>query len=95
MSDDLELTYLDTAIPWWQSRGIIGSLVTIVASLIGLAGWQMDVGQATELALGLASLIGGGLSWWGRVRAHPLPISRNQVLPGITRESEAKKAAGE
>ena len=87
MTHDADLGYLldvlDTPIPWWQSRGIIGSLVTIAASGAGLIGWSLNVPAATELAVGLAGLIGGALSWWGRVRASH-PISTKMVLPGLT-----------
>jgi hypothetical protein len=69
--------------PWWQSRGIIGSLVTVAASLAALAGYALDVEGTTELALGLATLIGGALAWWGRVKA-VRPISTRKVLPGVT-----------
>jgi hypothetical protein len=74
---------LDNAMPWWQSRAIIGSLVTVAASAAALGGIAIDVGAVTELALGLISLIGGAMSWWGRVKA-TRTISRTQMLPGVT-----------
>lgn len=81
MTDLLDLP--DEPKPWWQSRGIIGSLVTISASLAALAGYALDVEGTTELAMGLATLIGGALAWWGRVKAMQ-PISTRKVLPGVT-----------
>jgi hypothetical protein len=74
---------LDDPKPWWQSRAIIGSLITAAASLAALAGYALDVPATTELVLGLAGLVGSALTWWGRVRASR-PISRTQVAPGLT-----------
>lgn len=69
--------------PWWQSRGVVGSLVTVAASLAGLIGWSIDVQQTTELLMLAITLAGGVASWWGRVKAER-PISRTQVAPGVT-----------
>lgn len=85
MSDSMQdyFASLDDPKPWWQSRAIIGSLITAAASLAALAGYALDVQATTELVLGLAGLIGSALTWWGRVRASR-PISRTQVAPGLT-----------
>ena len=64
--DDM-LDAMEDPKPWWESRGIIGSLVTFAAGIASLAGYALDVEGTTELALGLATLIGGALAWWGRV----------------------------
>lgn len=74
-------------IPWWQSRAIWGSLVTIAASLAALVGWSVDVEQTTELIVIATSLVGGAASWWGRVQATH-PISKTQVLPNVTLEKK-------
>lgn len=68
--------------PWWQSRAIIGSLITVASSGAALAGYAVDVSAVTELALGLGSIIGGALSWYGRVQA-TRPISMTRVAPGL------------
>jgi len=77
------LARMNTAIPWWESRAMVGSVVTILASLADVMGWTIEVGQTTELIVSLAALIGGALSWWGRVHATH-PISRTAVAPGLT-----------
>lgn len=69
--------------PWWQSRGVIGALMSIAASIVTLAGYTMDVAVATELAVSLFGLVGGALAWWGRVNAQA-PISRTKILPNVT-----------
>ena len=68
--------------PWWQSRAIIGSLVTVAASMVGIAGYTLNVPLATELAVSIATLVGGALSWYGRIKADRL-ISRTAILPKV------------
>lgn len=68
--------------PWWESRAVLGALVTVAASLAALAGWTLNVEATTELLFSALTLAGGVLSWWGRVKAAQ-PISRTQVLPGL------------
>jgi hypothetical protein len=55
----------------------------MAASIAAIAGYALDVEGTTDLALGLATLIGGALAWWGRVKA-VRPISTRKVLPGVT-----------
>lgn len=78
--------------PWWQSIGINGSLVTLipagVALVSGIArayGWEINEGAVVEAIMGLLGLIAAGMTWWGRVSATQ-PISRTQVMPGVTLE---------
>jgi hypothetical protein len=80
---NVRLAAMDEPKPWWTSRGVIGSVVTVASSLAALAGWSIDQGSTTELALGLVSLAGGAMAWWGRARA-VRPISKRAVLPGLT-----------
>lgn len=70
--------------PWWQSRAIIGSLITVAGSALGIAGYALNVPLATELAVSISTLVGGLLSWYGRIKAERL-ISKTAVLPGINR----------
>jgi hypothetical protein len=79
---DAIIDHLGKPKPWWQSRTIIGSLITVVASVLALAGYTLDVAAASELVFGLAGLIGGALAWYGRVKA-TRPISRTKVAPGL------------
>lgn len=55
--------------PWYRSRGVLGSLMVVVAQLGALAGLSLDPGLLTELALQGVTLAGGVIALWGRVRA--------------------------
>lgn len=75
---------------WWQSLGINGSVVSAISGLAALAavaaqlfGYRVDVGVLTELLMGLTALVVSAMTWWGRVKAAQ-PISKTQVLPGLT-----------
>lgn len=64
---------------WWQSTGVWGSLVAIVASGAGFAGYVITpddqativtgVEQAVHIGLEVSSFIGGAVALWGRIRA--------------------------
>lgn len=69
--------------PWWESRTIIGAVVTVAASLAALAGYTIDIGQAIDIVLSLTTLAGGALALWGRIRASTV-ISRTKVLPRVS-----------
>lgn len=65
--------------PWWASMGVWGSLVTVVASFAGIAGYTIGpddqaaivagVGKAVTIGMDSVALFGGLVSLWGRVRA--------------------------
>lgn len=76
------LSALVGARPWWQSRTLIGASVVVAAQAVRLLApeAQIDVGATTDAVLSLLSLLGGGLAWWGRVRAQA-PI-RFRRAPG-------------
>ena len=69
--------------PWWESRAIIGSIVSSVAVGAAMAGVEFDQAQVTEIALGGIALASNALAWYGRVKATKL-INTRQVLPGVT-----------
>lgn len=64
---------------WWQSTGVLGSIVTVIAAAAGFAGYAIT--PADQLAmvdgamkLGVlvtdaAAFVGGLVSLWGRIRA--------------------------
>lgn len=54
--------------PWWVSRAVIGSGVTIIASLAGVAGWAVDAGALTDLVVSLLTLGFGALAFIGTVK---------------------------
>lgn len=71
MSDQSSGTGADSK-PWYQSRTIIGAGVTTLSALAGIAGHALPPdlqSQAVELITGTGALIGGALSFWGRLRA--------------------------
>lgn len=60
---------------WWESRGVLGSLATLgigLATTFGLIA-EPDAAQvqaqASDLLVGLGTLVAGGVSLWGRIRA--------------------------
>ena len=57
---------------WWQSKTILGAAVSILAGAAGLVGLSLDASlqsQLVELVIGMGTVIGGALSWYGRVTA--------------------------
>ena len=74
--------------PWWQSRAIIGVIISSLSVAVGMAGYELNVGAATEIVAGLGALVGNALAWYGRVKATK-PISRRQVLPGVAIKGNA------
>lgn len=71
---------MDTEVKvWWKSIGVWGSLVTVLASLAGLAGYSVgpedqaaivaSVNNAVAIGTEAVALIGGLTSLWGRIRA--------------------------
>lgn len=67
--------------PWYRSRGVIGSLATVVATLAGLFGVSLDAGTLTELVLQATALGGGLLALRGRIKAAQ-PIAA-RLLPRV------------
>lgn len=61
--------------PWWQSRGVIGSLAVIVTQITAAVGVQMDASALTEILLQIAGLAAGVLALIGRIHAQQ-PIAR-------------------
>ncbi len=68
--------------PWWQSRAIWGSLIVVVAQLARMFDVSIDVDAWTNTAIELATIVGAGLAWYGRVRAET-PIDMKRIAPGI------------
>jgi 4-amino-4-deoxy-L-arabinose transferase-like glycosyltransferase len=61
-----------TTKPWYASTGVWGALVTLASSLLALLKFELDpqlLDDVREWVLALATLIGGGVALWGRVRA--------------------------
>jgi hypothetical protein len=73
--------------PWWQSKSIIGSLVTVAAVVAGFFGLDVDpatqafvVSQLDLVMTAAGVAIGAALAIYGRVVARQ-PISRPGGAP--------------
>lgn len=53
--------------PWWMSKAILGGAAAILAGLLGLS--SADAAQLTQLLTDVASVAGGALAVYGRVKA--------------------------
>jgi peptidoglycan hydrolase-like protein with peptidoglycan-binding domain len=65
---------------WWQSRAFIGGAATIIVSLLGLVGYQLDVTQFTQVLVALVTFITGGLSLIGTLK-RKAPIDTTNINP--------------
>lgn len=71
-----------TTKPWWQSVGVWGSVVTIMASVAGLLGYSITPEDQLVIVSGLnkaamivtetVAFVGGLAALWGRIRASKL-----------------------
>lgn len=60
---------MDGTIAWYQSKAVWGSLLTVLASVTGIATTGDTLNSASDLAVLVATTIGGALSLYGRVTA--------------------------
>lgn len=63
---------MDGTTSWWQSKGVIGSVIAVLAGIGGLFGLNLDASlqdQLAQMVASFATLIGGALAWYGRVVA--------------------------
>jgi 4-amino-4-deoxy-L-arabinose transferase-like glycosyltransferase len=61
-----------TTKPWYASSGVWGAIVTLVSSVLALLKFEVDpqlLEDVREWVLALATLVGGAVALWGRVRA--------------------------
>lgn len=70
--DDLDPN-VPTVIPppeqkWWMSKALIASVATVLVSLIGLFGYEVDAQFATQMILSVITLVTGMLSVIGTVK---------------------------
>lgn len=61
---------------WWQSKAIIGGVVSIGAVAAGLFGYDVDadtqkviVDEGVAIGSAVAALVGGVMAIWGRIKA--------------------------
>jgi hypothetical protein len=80
--------------PFWQSRAIIGSAVTIAALIAGFYKIKIDVGNLTDIVVQIAGLLGAALAIYGRIKATQPIAFTGGTKPGgpFNPEAEVKKA---
>ena len=78
-----------TTKPWYASAGVWGALVTLAGSVLALLKVELDaalLADVREWVLSLATLVGGAVALWGRIRASrtiaPAPRRGNCPAPG-------------
>ena len=76
--------------PWYLSRALIGALATIIASVVGLAGWTLDANQLTDVITSTATLGFGILAFIGTIQRKG-SIRRGKTVidnPGTVSDAE-------
>ena len=68
--------------PWWQSRAVIGILVSLTAAITERMGWIVDANTLTTLLVQLAEVLGLVLAFVGTVRRRA-PIDGTLVAFGV------------
>lgn len=66
------MTALRDGKPWYASSAVWGALVTLAGSLLSLLKVEFDpqlLEDVGQWGLSLATLIGGAVALWGRIRA--------------------------
>jgi 4-amino-4-deoxy-L-arabinose transferase-like glycosyltransferase len=68
----LDMNTTVTSKPWYASTGVWGALVTVAGSVLALLKFELDpelLDDLREWVLALATLVGGAVALWGRIRA--------------------------
>ncbi len=68
--------------PWWQSRTVIGILVSLTADITERMGWIVDANTLTTLAVQIAEVAGLALAFVGTVRRRAA-IDSTLVAPRV------------
>ena len=88
--------------PWWQSRAVIGVLVSLIAVITERMGWIVDANTLTTLAVQVAEVAGLALAFVGTVRRRA-PVDGGLIVRGVryantaypvSPDSSADKPAG-
>lgn len=74
----------EPAKPWWTSRAVIGSVVVVALSVIGVFSdtRQFDAESLTDVVYQIVIAVSGLLAFIGTVRRQA-PIDPTLVLPGV------------
>lgn len=68
--------------PWWQSRAVIGVLVSLIAVITERMGWIVDANTLTTLVVQVAEVAGLAMAFVGTVRRRA-PIDPTLAAPGL------------
>lgn len=68
--------------PWWQSRAVIGILVSLAAAITERMGWIVDADTLTTLAVQVLEVAGLALAFVGTVRRRA-PIDGGLIVRGV------------
>lgn len=68
--------------PWWQSRAVIGVLVSLIAVITERMGWIVDADTLTTLVVQVAEVAGLAMAFVGTVRRRA-PIDPTLAAPGL------------
>jgi peptidoglycan hydrolase-like protein with peptidoglycan-binding domain len=68
--------------PWWQSRAVIGVLVSLIAVITERMGWIVDANTLTTLVVQIAEVAGLALAFVGTVRRRA-PIDGGLIVRGV------------
>lgn len=58
---------------WYESRGVIGGIIVLAATIGGFFGYTIDQetqGQLVDMIMAGITAVGGIVAIWGRVRAN-------------------------
>jgi hypothetical protein len=68
----LNMTEITENKPWWQSRGVWGSVIAFLAIIAGAFGYTVDESlqeQIVQAIIGVAGAAGAVLAAYGRIKA--------------------------
>lgn len=78
--------------PWWQSRTILGLIISGLSMIANAAGLSIDAGLLTEIVTQGAAFVGLMVAWYGRINAE-VPVDAAQVAPGMRLPARPARAA--
>lgn len=69
--------------PWWTSRAVIGSVVTVALSVLGaFVDWKVDAESLTDVIYQIVIAVSGLLAFIGTIK-RKAPIDPTLVVPGV------------
>ena len=69
--------------PWWTSRAVIGSIVTVALSVLGaFVDWRVDAENLSDVVYQIVMAVFGLLAFIGTVK-RKAPIDQTLVVPGV------------